>query len=47
MTVVRAPATGRDVELGLLVFATRLIPLACVPVHAVGWFGVSAHPASR
>jgi hypothetical protein len=24
MTVVRAPATGRGVELGLLVFATEL-----------------------
>jgi hypothetical protein len=34
MTVVRAPATGGGVELGLLVFSTRLITLAscwCTP----------------
>jgi hypothetical protein len=34
MTVERAPATGRGVELGLLVFATGPVTLALVLVQA-------------
>lgn len=38
MTVARAPATGRGVELGLLVFAAGLVTPSFLLVHAATEF---------